>query len=298
MELVALEIFVEVSRRLNFSDVARNRDIEPSSVSRTISSLETELGERLFHRTTRKLTLTEAGALYLARVEPLVAQLDDAKHEVRATGRGPRGILRLSASVAFGQARLVPLLAAFCERYPDLKLELLMDDANLDLIDHGIDLAVRLAPGVDANVIVSKLMDTRYHVVAAPGWLDTRQLSSPDELSEHRVLRFTLPGYRDRWLFRDKSGEVTIVPVDGDLLISSAIGLRDAALAGLGPALLADWLIGPELRNGQLIDCFPAYRVTATEFDTAAWLIYPSRSYLPGKVRIMIDFLKEHIARA
>ena len=103
MELVALEIFVEVSRRLNFSDVARNRDIEPSSVSRTISSLETELGERLFHRTTRKLTLTEAGALYLARVEPLVAQLDDAKHEVRATGRGPRGILRLSASVAFGQ---------------------------------------------------------------------------------------------------------------------------------------------------------------------------------------------------
>lgn len=298
MELVALEIFVEVSRRLSFSDVARNREIEPSSVSRTISSLETELGERLFHRTTRKLTLTEAGALYLARVEPLVAQLDDAKHEVRATGRGPRGILRLSASVAFGQARLVPLLSAFCERYPDLKLELLMDDANLDLVDHGIDLAVRLAPGVDANVIVRKLMETRYHVVAAPGWLDARRLASPDELSQYRMLRFTLPGYRDRWLFRDKSGEVTIVPVDGDLLISNAIGLRDAALAGLGPALLADWLIGPELRTGQLVDCFPDYRVTATEFDTAAWLIYPSRSYLPGKVRIMIDFLQEHIGRA
>lgn len=298
MELIALEIFVEVSRRLSFSDVARNREIEPSSVSRTISSLETELGERLFHRTTRKLTLTEAGALYLARVEPLVAQLDNAKHEVRATGRGPRGILRLSASTAFGQARLVPLLAAFCERYPDLKLELLMDDANLDLVDHGIDLAVRLAPGVDANVIVSKLMETRYHVVAAPGWLDARRLTRPDGLREQRVLRFTLPGYRDRWLFRDKSGEVIIVPVDGDLLISSAIGLRDAAIAGLGPALLADWLIGPELHNGQLVDCFPDYRVTATEFDTAAWLIYPSRSYLPGKVRIMIDFLREHIPRA
>ena len=294
MDLTALEVFVEVAQRLSFSEVARNRQVEPSSVSRIIASLETELGERLLHRTTRKSTLTEAGTMYLARVEPLVLQLNDAKREVVAMGRGPMGTLRLSASVAFGQARILPLLAEFRERYPDLTLELRLEDANLDLVDHGIDLAIRLAPGVEANVIISKLMDTRYHVVAAPRWLETHGLASPEDLRQHRALRYTLPGFRDRWLFRDEAGDVTMIPVDGDLLISSALGLRDVALAGLGPALLADWLIGSELRSGQLIDCFPAYRVTATEFDTAAWLIYPSRSYLPGKVRVMIDFLREH----
>jgi DNA-binding transcriptional LysR family regulator len=295
VELAGLEIFVDVARRLSFSEVARNRRIEPSSVSRVIANIEGELGERLFHRTTRKLSLTEAGTLYLARIEPLVSQLEDAKREVTAIGRKPLGNLRLSTSVAFGQTRIVPLLNVFRQRYPDLKLELLLDDANLDLVREGIDLAIRLAPGVEANVIVSKLVQTRYHVVAAPDWLAAHPLASPADLQQHPVLRFTLPGYRDRWLFRNDGGETSVVPVNGDLLISNALGLRDAALSGLGPALLADWLIGRDLREGRLIDCFPSYRATATEFDTAAWLIYPSRTYLPTKVRIMIDFLREQL---
>lgn len=296
MDVNALQLFVEVAQCLSFSEVARRRRIEPSSVSRSVALIESELGVRLFHRTTRKLSLTETGALYLARIEPLVMQLDDARQEVKSVGRSPTGTVRLSASVAFGQLCIVPLLAEFSQRHPGLTLELLLNDANTDLVRDQVDLAVRLAPGIDTNVIVSKLFDTRYRVVASPDWLAANALSEPDGLRRHSVLRFTLAGFRDRWLFRNASGEVIAVPVDGKLLISSALGLREAALAGLGPALLADWMTEGDFRNGRLVDCFPDLRATATEFDTAAWLIYPSRSFLPAKVRVTIDFLREQLA--
>lgn len=271
------------------------RRVEPSSISRAIAALEAELGERLFHRTTRRLALTEAGAIYLARVEPLLMQMDDARREIRSIGRGPLGTLRLSASVAYGQMRIIPLLGMFQQRYPDVTLELILSDVNLDLVGERIDLAIRLAPGVDANVIVSKLADTHYRVVASPGWLSANPLAKPDDLRQYAALRFTLPGYCDRWLFRGGDGNIEAVPVAGNLLISNMMGLRDAALAGLGPALLAEWMVAEDMKAGRLTDCFPAYQVTATEFETGAWMIYTSRSFLPGKVRAMIDFLREHL---
>lgn len=296
MDIEALKIFAAVAHSGSFSAVARTRSVEPSSVSRVVATIEAELGERLFQRTTRKLTLTEAGTLYLARIEPLVAQLDEAAGEARAMGRGPVGTLRLSVSVAFGLARIVPLLGHFRARFPALTIELLMSDAQVDLVRDGIDLAIRLAPGVDANVVVTRLAETRYHVVASSAWLAAHPLATPDALSDVPVLRFTLPGYRDRWLFRDSAGDITAVPVGGPILISNALGLRDAALAGLGPALLADWMIERHVAEGKLVDCFPDWRATATDFDTAAWAIYPSRNFLPNKVRVTIDFLREALA--
>lgn len=293
MDIEALSIFAEVARAGSFSAVARRRRVEPSSISRSVAAIEAELGERLFQRTTRKLTLSEAGALYLARVEPLVAQLDEAAAETRAIGRGPVGALRLSVSVAYGVARVVPLLGAFQTRFPALAIELLMSDEQADLVREGIDLAIRLAPGVDANVVATRLADTRYHVVASPGWLAAHPLDAPATLAGHQTLRFNLPGYRDRWLFRHGQGQVATVPVTGRILMSNALGLRAAAIAGLGPALLADWTIARDLAEGRLVDCFPGWLATATDFDTGAWAIYPSRSFLPNKVRVAIDFLRE-----
>lgn len=297
MDVDDLKIFADVAHSSSFSAVARARSVEPSSISRVVAAIEAELGERLFQRTTRKLTLTEAGAIYLARIEPIVAQIDEAAAEARGVGRGPVGTLRLSVSVAFGVARIVPLLRDFHSSFPALTLELLMSDARADLVHDGIDLAVRLAPSIDANVVVTKLADTRYHVVASPEWLATHSLATPDGLSRHKVLRFNLPGYRDRWLFRDSAGDTFAVPVSGSLLMSNALGLRAAALASLGPALLADWMIEQEVSDGRLVDCFPGWRVTATDFDTGAWAIYPSRSFLPNKVRVTIDFLRDALAR-
>jgi DNA-binding transcriptional LysR family regulator len=299
MDLESLALFVEVAHRGSFAAVARDRDVDPSSVSRSIALLEESLGLRLFQRTTRRMSLTESGERYLKRVEPLIEEFGRAGEEALAGSRAPGGTLRLTASVAFGNARLTPLLPAFRSRFPNLTLELILNDANLDLVAERIDLAVRLGPSITSDVIAAKLFETRYRVVASPSYLAAASspLAIPDDLRCHDCLLMMLPEFRERWLFRDAAG-ITQTHVGGKILSSNPLTLRDAALAGLGPTLLPNWLIDEAIAKGQLVDLFPAYHVAATTFDTAAWLLYPSRSFLPHKVRVTIDFLREQLGAA
>jgi DNA-binding transcriptional LysR family regulator len=295
MHTQLLDLFVDVARERSFARVARARELDPSSVSRTIAKLETELGVRLFQRSTRKMTLTEAGEHFLSKVEPLIDELGRAVEETTIGAREPSGTLRLTSSVTFGQLRIVPLLPAFHARYPQITLECLFSDENVDLVAQRIDLAVRLAPAVTGDVVVTKLVNTRYRVVASPAYLAAAPpLSEPTDLADHECLLLPYRGFRDAWQFRRSAdAPVTEVPVHGTLTLSTPLALRDLALLHMGPALLPDWLAAPALAQGALIDVFPDYETTATTFDTAAWLVYPSRSFLPHKVRVMIDFLKD-----
>jgi DNA-binding transcriptional LysR family regulator len=296
MDTSDLALFLDTVRLGSFAAVARERNTDPSLVSRAIAGLEAEVGARLFNRTTRSMSLTEAGERFQLRVAHLVEELDHAREEARSARASPSGLLRMTASVAFGQAMIVPLLGRFRQRYPDIRVELQLTDANIDLVAERIDLAVRLAPSYRAELVGAKLIRTRYRVVASPDWLAKNGMpAAPEALSDLRCVLFSLPRFRERWMFRN--GEtVTEVPVDGDIVMSNALAVRTAALAGLGPALLADWLIGVEILAGDLIDLFPDYDVAATSFDTAAWLLYPSRNYLPAKVRAAIDFFRREIA--
>lgn len=294
MDTHILTLFVETAQRGSFAAVARALDLDPSAVSRAVASLETDLGVRLFQRTTRRMTLTEAGAGYLARVEPVLAELEAARAAAVDAADTPSGTLRLTASVAFGHTCLTPLLPAFRAAFPSLGLDLMLTDRPLDLIAERIDLAVRLGPDPAAgqDAVAAKLMDTTYRVCAAPG----SQLSRPEDLTERRCLLQPLPGFRSRWRFRRRDGaEEREVPVAGDIRISSPLALRDAAEAGLGPALLADWLTVDARAAGRLIDPLPGWQATATRFDTAAWLIHPSRRYVPLKTRAAIRFLRENL---
>jgi DNA-binding transcriptional LysR family regulator len=297
MDIQSLDLFAMVARRGSFAAVAKERNVDPSSISRAIADLEAELGLRLFQRTTRSMTLTEAGDLYLARVEPLIEELWRARDAaVQVTG-APRGLLRITASVTFGQMRIVPLLAEFHARYPELRLDCLFTDANVDLVTERVDLAVRLAPVIEGDLIAAKLMDTRYRVVASPDYLARQPpIRTPQDLSVHKVLLFNLRAYRTRWLFRDPDGREESVPIAGDFTIAPAGSLLTAALIGLGPALLPDWLVDDAIAAGALVNVFPTHRATATTFDTAAWLVYPSRAYLPNKVRVIADFLREKMS--
>jgi DNA-binding transcriptional LysR family regulator len=296
METRTLELFVAVARRGSFAAVAKDLDVDPSAISRSIADLEAELGLRLFQRTTRSMRLTEAGDLYLGRIEPLIEELGHASETAAQVSVAPRGLLRVTASVTFGQMRIVPLLPAFRELYPDIKIECLFTDANVDLISERIDVAVRLAPSVEGDVITAKLMDTSYRVVASSDYLAAHPpLTAPSDLKAHRVLLFNLRAYRTRWLFRDGQGQEESVPIAGDVTLAPAGSLFSAAVSGLGPALLPDWLVDAAVANGDLVDVFPRYRATATTFETGAWLVYPSRSYLPRKVRAFADFLKAHM---
>lgn len=297
MDIETLELFVEVARLGGFSAVAHDRHIDASSVSRAISRLETELGARLFQRTTRKLIPTEAGQIYLERVAPIVKELARAREEVESVRGEPTGPVRLTTSVAFGKTFVMPLLPAYRSAFPRIRLELLLTDSNLDLIEERIDVAIRLAPSYRAGVIGSKLFATRYRVVCSPEWRRSRTLREPVDLSGESCLLFSLPEFRSRWLFR-RSNMITEVPVNGELVSSSVLALQRAAIDGLGPTLLADWLIGEDLDAGRLVDLFPEYDVTATNFETAAWLLYASRDHLPRKVRLTLDFFRERLGRS
>jgi DNA-binding transcriptional LysR family regulator len=293
MDIKALGLFIRIAARGSFAAVARDEGLDPSSVSRTIAQLETHLGVRLFQRSTRRLSLSVQGAAFLERISPLVQALSEAEEEARSLSSAPAGTVRISASVAFAQAWLAPRLAGLCAAYPRLGLDLRLDDMNVDLVAERIDIAIRLAPAVHADLIGVKLIDTRYRVCASPHYLGRApRLHTPADLGAHRCLRFNLPDFRDRWLFRTPAGAVTAVAVGGDVLVSNALALKACSMAAMGPALLPDWLVDADIASGTLIDCFPDFEVAATRFETAAWLLYPSRSFLPAKTRAVLDYLR------
>ncbi|MEM1386019.1 MAG: substrate binding domain-containing protein [Pseudomonadota bacterium] len=209
----------------------------------------------------------------------------------------PKGLLRVSASTAFGEKILVPLIKPFQARYPDIELSLTLSDAQVDLIASGIDLAVRLAPDAPPETIVSRLTTTHYRVVASPSYIAANPLSEPMELSKRQCLRFPYAGFRDLWRARDADGTIVDIPIAGAVEISGAMALRAAALEGLGPALLADWLIADDIVSGAFVDPFPKFEWAATRFDTGAWLLFPSRAFLPAKTRVFIELLREWALR-
>jgi DNA-binding transcriptional LysR family regulator len=292
MDIELLKTVALVARHGSFAAAARVTGADPSSVSRTVATVEAALGLRLFQRTTRSLTITEEGEVYLRRIAPLLEELDAAREAATKALRTPSGTLKMTASVAFAHECIVPHLGTFHARFPEVSVELMPTDANLDIAANGIDLAIRLAAEPAGDLISTRLLQTRYLVCAAPDYLARHApIRAPEDLADHECLRFALPEFRSRWRFRRDGGVPFEVPISGRTIIANALSLRRASLDGLG--LLADWLVGRDIAVGRLVDLFPDHDCTATEFDTGAWALYPSRSFLPRKVRVMIDFLRE-----
>jgi DNA-binding transcriptional LysR family regulator len=312
VDIQNLKLFVEVARQGGFAAAARAHALDPSSVSRSIAALEAELGLRLFQRSTRKLALTEAGHLYLGRVAPLVDELGHAREEAAAASAGVAGTLRLTTSVAFGYQKLAALLPKFRALHPQLKLEVLMTDSNLHLVNDRIDLAIRSGARFEGDMVCTQLLTTRYRVCASPAYVAQHGLPGspqeapqespqqspqepPQNMARHACVLLALPGHQSEWQFKDARGRVLSVPVHGSLVVSNPLVQWRCALQGLGPALLVDWLADEALASGELVDLFPHHQVSATRFDTGIWLLYPSRQFLPRKVRVMIDFLKQQL---
>jgi DNA-binding transcriptional LysR family regulator len=299
MDTQHLKTFVEVVQQGSFAGAARALDMDPSAVTRAVSALEAVLGTRLLQRTTRKIALTEAGAGYLERVKPLLEELERAGEELQSASGQVRGTVRVTASVAYGQTVLVPLLPQLHAQHPELQIDLVLSDAVVDLVSERIDVALRLGPAVDSSLVGLRLAPVRPRVVASPAYLKRHgRPRLPQDLAQCDCLRFSLPVYRTQWSFRAPGGPVETVAVRGWLVMSTALALHRAALDGLGPALLADWLVGPDLAAGRLVDLFPALDVTATNFDSAVWLLYASREHVPRRVRALVDFIKAQYEKA
>jgi len=293
MDLANLDIFVAVMRSGSFAAVARTRDVDPSAISRAVASLEQELGVRLFNRTTRKLSPTEAGNAYFERLAGPIDDIALANEAARESTSQPQGLLRVTASVSFGQLCIVPLLPKLAELYPQLAIELLLTDAVIDLVTERVDLAVRLGRLPNSSLVAQRLMTVHYHVCASPEYLRrVGRPREPSEVQQHNCLLFPLPGFRSQWKFKMGASKAIDVPVKGRTFISNSLALRQCALAGMGLSLLPNWLVQDQLRDGSLVSVFPKHRITATDFDTAAWLVHPSRSRVPLKVRAFMEVLK------
>jgi len=285
MNLSSLRLFVDVARAGSFTKAAQAHDLDPSVVSRRIASLERDLGFRLLQRTTRLIALTEAGSVFLSRVEPHLAAIDEATIAGRDLSDQPAGVLRVTASTSFGYEILTPLIPKFRESSPDVALELLLTDRRINLIEEGVDLAIRLGSLPDSEFIATKLMPIQFRVYAHGS--HHRFAKPPEELD---CLMYGAGLQSDLVRVRNKSGLTSTMRLTGSVSISNALALKRCACLGMGPAFLPDWLVQKELETGELIDLFPDVTFLTGEGEQAAWFVYPTRLYVPLKVRRLIDY--------
>lgn len=296
MELHTLEIFVDVMSKGSFAEVARDRNVPPSSISRAIANLEEQLGIRLFHRSTRKISVTEAGHTYFTRISPLIDDLRLASETVHDREQSLQGTIRMTSSVSFGQKVIIPVLHQFMEEHPSITLDFVLTDRTVDIIGERIDIAVRHGALNDSSLIASKLKSTYYRVVVSPSYLKKYGTpQEPKDLTNHSALVFDIPQFRSKWVFHSAEQESVDVPLKCRYIVSNALSLRELALNGAGISLLADWLIDEDIHSGKLIELFPEYTVSAGNYDTSIHLITPNRSYMPLKIRYLLDFLKTTI---
>ncbi len=292
MEIKSLKIFIEVMQCLSFTLVAKKLNVAPSSISRTIASLEQELNIKLFQRSTRKLVPTQAGVEYFEKVTPLVYELEVAKDSVRVFGQNPSGTLRVTTSTMYGQLFIAPLLPMFMKKFPDIKIELLLTDSYLDLIEQRIDVCIRTGSLNDSSYIVQKLKTMHYVVCASPDYLKKHStIIAPKEVVNHNCLVFPREGHTNSWRFK-QNNQIQSIAISGQCLITNSYAIKTCVLAHMGLAMLPDWLIRRELLSGELVDVFPHIEVTATDFNSGVYLMYPSRNYLPSKTQVFIDYLK------
>lgn len=291
VEISSLRLFVEVMHHRNFTDVAMQLGIAPSSVSRTIAGLEKELGIRLFQRSTRRLESTEAGLIYFERILPIINELEAAKQVAIDVNDEPRGILRITASTVYGQTNITPLLPEFSDKYPSLTIELLLTDSYLDLIEERIDIAIRLGSLQDSSYIARQINSIEFIICASPDYIEKQgKPTAPDEVAGHNCLIFPRSGYSHNWLFKDKNEKIKDVNIQGKCIITNSGAIKQCAVLGMGLALLPDWLVCDEIKSGTLIRLFSDYSVSATDFESGIYLLYPSREYTPLKTQMFIEY--------
>ena len=291
----ALTAFAKVVESGSFVAAAGRLGVSVSAVSRHVAELEAHLNVRLLNRTTRRLSLTESGGVFYQHCVQLLADLDEAEESASAATVTPRGTLRLSAPVTFGERHIAPALAAFVERYPDMRFDVALSDRAVDLIEEGFDAAVRIGAIGSQNLVGRAVAATAMVCCAAPAYLRRHgEPERPDDLAGHECLTYEYASQRRTWLFRERNGSTRQVKVSGPMHANSGMFLAALAVEGCGIAREPDFIVEPELRAGRLVAILRAFQPA----PSAIQLVYPSRRHLSAKVRVFADFLRERFAKA
>lgn len=289
-----MSVFSEVVQSGSFIDAGRRLGLTSSGVSKKISRFEDRLGVRLFNRTTRSLSLTEAGQALFERCENILVAIEDAEDTARNLSTVPKGILRIAASDALSLEVLVPFLKEFQKDYPDVSVLLLQGDGGVNLLNERVDIALLFERPAESSFIARKLIDDPWVICASPQYLERHGTpAAPSELLDHRCLTIHAKGQtNDQWAFRGDGG-VEKIQLDSAF---SGIGLtvKAAALNNMGIARLAHFLVSSEIATGMLE---PLLADRTENEDRAIYAVYPNRQHLPAKTRVFVDALHGYINR-
>lgn len=301
--LQAMQTFVRVVERGSFSAVARESGVSQSAISKQVAALESALGARLLLRSTRSLALTEAGEAYFEQVRRLVSEVAEAEHAVRRGQRELTGWLRVASAVGFGRLKLLPLVQTFLAAHPAVRIDLKLHDGFVDLIEQGVDLAVRTGDQPDSSLVMRRIGTTRRVLVARKDY--RRRLPrgmkaprDPDDLAQHNCLVYTELRTRNAWTFLAGPGATAppgterIVRVQGNLQSDSSEVIRAAVLSGMGMAYTPEWLFEAELARGEVVVLMPAWHTPPVPMQ----LVYPATRQHSAKVRALGDHLAAGLA--
>ena len=283
--LFALRLFARVARKGSFSAAGRELNIPQSTASRTIATLEREIGAALLVRTTRAVTLTDAGLDFLARIEPVLAELDEAEHAARGTGE-LRGVLRIGLGTNFGVREIIPRLSVFMTRHPALRIEMMMGDQRQDLVAEGVDVALRFGPLSDSTATARKVLAWPRVLAASPAYLDKAGIPiTPTDLPGHAII-LGPAGLGGHWSFR-KDGAATTFQVEGKLIIRASLGAVAAAVQGLGIVMTPLGACRRELQRGELVRLLPEWDAGTVELNA----VYASGRAAKPSARAFVDYL-------
>jgi DNA-binding transcriptional LysR family regulator len=292
--LQALQTFAKVVEQGSFARAADRLGLSTSAVSRAVADLEAHLGVRLMNRTTRRLSLTDSGRAFLERVVQFLADLEEAEAAVSAGALAPRGTLRMTSAITFGERYLAPAIAEFMQQHPDVRFDVELSDRVVDLVDEGFDLAVRIGAAGSAALIARRIGQTQLVCCAAPAYLARHGLPRrPEDLARHRCFAYAYQPLRGVWQFRDVHGAERSVRIAGPVQANNGRLLASIALTGAGIVLEPDFIVGDDVARGALVHLLPGFSPPSSPI----YAVYPSRRHLSAKVRAFVDFLAERFAR-
>lgn len=283
----AMTTFIRVVDTGSFSAAARQTNVGQPAVSKLIAQLEEQLQVRLITRTTRGLSPTEAGQRYYERARRALEEAEEAELEARGAGRGLTGRLRISAATTFARLHVVPRLPTFLAEHAELEMEVIMDDRVIDMVEEGVDVALRMGALPDSTATARKLAAGRRSLVATPAYLDRAGVpKSPADIAGHQAVVYTRYDTHN-WTFRNASGGEASVSVGGRLRVTAAEGLRAAVLADFGLAVASDWMFAPELADGRVVRLLDGWSLPPIDL----WALFPTGRLASAKARAFADFM-------
>jgi len=286
--LLSMSVFRRVVETGNFSEVARELELSQPTVSKHVAALENRLNVKLLNRSTRSLSLTDVGKHYYDRCVHILDELHETESTLCNQQSQPTGTLRINTPVTFGELNIVPHLWQFLLEYPDLKVDLIMDDHYVDLVKEGVDMAIRVGPMTDSSLISRKIGDSPRVAVASPDYLAANgEPGTLQDLKAHNCIVYMLLTTLNEWHFTGPHGKET-VRVNGRFSVNNPRTIRQAALAGQGIAITPMWLIHESIEAGEVKVILDQYTPTPLEIHA----VYPDRRFVPAKVSCFIDYIR------